>query len=240
VAGLEDYIKRFIPNSDIKVELLNDNVVLTGTVETPLDAKRAAELAQHLRHPAARRRPASIRRPRPGGIRGGGVDINNPDQERRQTSQIVNLLQDRRRGSGHAEGDGRRSQPRRHEAARRQLIGSGGSDGISWGAVSDRPSASASRSSTAASLGGTSLLDAYVNAMEQAGVMKTLAEPTLDRGVGRAGDIPRRRRVQSGHRPALRRRATTIGWQLTYTSRSWNTASAASSSRWCCRLAASA
>ena len=41
VAGLEDYIKRFIPTSNITVELLNDNVVLTGTVETPLDAKRA-------------------------------------------------------------------------------------------------------------------------------------------------------------------------------------------------------
>ena len=45
VAGLEDYIKRFIPTSDITVELLNDNVVLTGTVETPLDAKRAVDLA---------------------------------------------------------------------------------------------------------------------------------------------------------------------------------------------------
>ena len=45
VAGLEDYLKRFIPSSDITVELLNDNVVLTGTVETPLDAKRASDLA---------------------------------------------------------------------------------------------------------------------------------------------------------------------------------------------------
>ena len=38
VAGLEDYLARFIPGSDIRGELLNDNVVLTGTVETPLDA----------------------------------------------------------------------------------------------------------------------------------------------------------------------------------------------------------
>ena len=45
VAGLEDYLKRFIPTSDITVELLNDNVVLTGTVDTPLDAKRAVDLA---------------------------------------------------------------------------------------------------------------------------------------------------------------------------------------------------
>src|SRR5690606_9943753 len=45
VAGLEANLKRFIPGSDIHVELVNDNVVLTGTVETPLDAKRAADLA---------------------------------------------------------------------------------------------------------------------------------------------------------------------------------------------------
>ena len=57
VAGLEDYLERFIPNSDITVELLNDNVVLTGTVETPLDAKRAAELARSLSPAARRHRP---------------------------------------------------------------------------------------------------------------------------------------------------------------------------------------
>src|SRR4051812_1114043 len=45
VTGLEDYLRRFIPNSEIHVELVNDNVVLTGTVETPLDAQRAAQLA---------------------------------------------------------------------------------------------------------------------------------------------------------------------------------------------------
>ncbi|MBR7540422.1 BON domain-containing protein, partial [Mycobacterium tuberculosis] len=45
VAGLEGSLKKYIPDSDIKVELLNDNVILTGTVQTPLDAKRATELA---------------------------------------------------------------------------------------------------------------------------------------------------------------------------------------------------
>ena len=42
VAGLESYIRKIIPTSDVKVELLNDNVILTGTVETPLDAKWSA------------------------------------------------------------------------------------------------------------------------------------------------------------------------------------------------------
>ena len=46
VAGLEDHLKRYLPNSAIKVELINDNVVLSGTVDTPLDAKRAEQIAQ--------------------------------------------------------------------------------------------------------------------------------------------------------------------------------------------------
>jgi pilus assembly protein CpaC len=65
VAGLEDYLERFIPNSDITVELLNDNVVLTGTVETPLDAARARPNWQRSSSPAVKRRQVSIRRRRP-------------------------------------------------------------------------------------------------------------------------------------------------------------------------------
>ncbi|MCG5481657.1 MAG: pilus assembly protein N-terminal domain-containing protein, partial [Ensifer alkalisoli] len=38
VAGLEANLRRFIPDSDIKVEIVSDNVVLTGTVRTPLDS----------------------------------------------------------------------------------------------------------------------------------------------------------------------------------------------------------
>ncbi len=49
MAGLEEYIKRFIPTSDVTVELLNDNVVLTGTVDTPLDASARGADRQHLR-----------------------------------------------------------------------------------------------------------------------------------------------------------------------------------------------
>lgn len=59
------------------------------------------------------------------------------------------------------------------------MIGSGEANGISWGAISDSiPGLGKPLGASQISL-GTSLLDAYVNAMEQAGVMKTLAEPTL-------------------------------------------------------------
>ena len=62
------------------------------------------------------------------------------------------------------------------------LMAGGSSNGISWGAISENfagaGQASVPLSSLYASV-GTSMIDAYINAMEQAGVMKTLAEPTL-------------------------------------------------------------
>jgi pilus assembly protein CpaC len=45
VAGLQAYLNRFIPDSDIQVEILSDNIVLTGSVRTPQDAAQAASLA---------------------------------------------------------------------------------------------------------------------------------------------------------------------------------------------------
>jgi pilus assembly protein CpaC len=58
------------------------------------------------------------------------------------------------------------------------MIG-GGSNGISWGAISESSFGLGKPLSASGLAIGTSTVDAYVNAMEQAGVMKTLAEPTL-------------------------------------------------------------
>jgi len=59
------------------------------------------------------------------------------------------------------------------------MIASGSVDGITWGAISDSVFGLGKPiSSSQLALGG-SLIDAYINAMEQAGVMKTLAEPAL-------------------------------------------------------------
>ena len=46
ISGLEANLRRFLPDSDIKVEIISDNIVLTGTVRTPLDSTRVEELAQ--------------------------------------------------------------------------------------------------------------------------------------------------------------------------------------------------
>lgn len=177
VSGLEDYLERFIPNSDIRVELLNDNVVLTGTVETPLDAQRAAQLAQ-IFVSGGEATTGQYSQTAAGGSSAGGVDINNPDQERR-VSRIVNML----KIIGEDQVTLKVTVAEVSRSVMKQLgvnlVGSGGSNGITWGAVSDNIAGLGKGLSPSSLALGSSALDAYINAMEQSGVMKTLAEPTL-------------------------------------------------------------
>ncbi|WP_027054496.1 type II and III secretion system protein family protein [Mesorhizobium erdmanii] len=177
VAGLEDYIKRFLPTSTVKVELLNDNVILTGTVDTPLDAKRAVDLAT-IFVSGGEATTGQYSQTAAGGSAQSGVDINNPDQQRR-TSKIVNLLQI----IGDDQVTLKVTVAEVSRSVMKQLgvnmIGSGGSNGISYGALSD-PFTGLGKPLSNAGLGiSASGLQAYINAMEQSGVMKTLAEPTL-------------------------------------------------------------
>jgi pilus assembly protein CpaC len=177
VTGLERNLKRFIPGSDIHVELVNDNVVLTGTVDTPLDAKRAVDLANAF-VTGGEATTGQYSQTAAGGSADSGVDINNPDSTR-QKSAIINLLQ--------IIGDDQVTlKVTVAEVSRNvmkqlgvNMIGSGHADGISWGALSESSYGLGKPLSASSIAIGTSLIDAYINAMEQAGVMKTLAEPTL-------------------------------------------------------------
>ncbi|MBZ9985585.1 type II and III secretion system protein family protein [Mesorhizobium sp. BH1-1-5] len=177
VAGLEDYLKRFIPSSQIKVELLNDNVVLTGTVDTPLDSKRAVDLAT-IFVSGGEATTGQYSQTAAGGSVNGGVDINNPDQERR-TSKIVNLLQI----IGDDQVTLKVTVAEVSRSVMKQLgvnmVGNGSANGITFGSTVDtypglgKPLSSSGLDFKSSSLQGT------INAMEQSGVMKTLAEPTL-------------------------------------------------------------
>ena len=177
VAGLEAYIERFIPSSDITVELLNDNVVLTGTVDTPLDAKRAVQLA-NIFVSGGEATTGQYSQTAAASSDGGGVDINNPDAERR-VSQIVNLLQI----IGEDQVTLKVTVAEVSRSVMKQLgvnmIASGDTNGISWAAISENSFGLGKPLSASGLAIGSSMIDAYINAMEQAGVMKTLAEPTL-------------------------------------------------------------
>ncbi len=181
VAGLKEHLARFIPNSDIDVELLNDNVVLTGTVETPLDASRAAQLAQ-IFVTGGEATTGQFSTTAASGADGGGVAIDNPDSERR-TSQIVNLI----KIIGEDQVTLKVTVAEVSRSVMKQLgvnmIGSGSSNGITYGAISDNffglgKPLSPSQLNIGGAIGAATI-NAYLNAMEQAGVMKTLAEPTL-------------------------------------------------------------
>ncbi|MEK1852607.1 MAG: type II and III secretion system protein family protein [Phyllobacterium sp.] len=187
VAGLEGSLKKYIPDSDIKVELMNDNVILTGTVQTPLDAKRASDLATLLvTGGEATTGQYALTASGQGGSNGGGgsdVAISDPD-EVRQKSKIVNLIQI----IGEDQVTLKVTVAEVSRSVMKQLgvnlIAQGTSDGISYQAVSQNLASlvgaglSGSGATLAGKIGSTSIAS-YLNAMELAGVMKTLAEPTL-------------------------------------------------------------
>ncbi|KQW32194.1 pilus assembly protein CpaC [Rhizobium sp. Root274] len=174
IAGLEANLRRFIPESDIKVEIVSDNIVLTGTVRTPQDAARAQSLAKaFLQGGEATTRNTTASSSEDG----GDVAIY---AEERQTSQIVNLLQ--------IEGEDQVTLKVTVAEVSRQVLKqlgfsgsiSDGTSGISYANPSNLgnaidPTGTASISSSIGNVG----INAYVNAMEQAGVMRTLAEPSL-------------------------------------------------------------
>jgi pilus assembly protein CpaC len=176
-AGVEEYIKRFIPTSEVKVELINDNVVLTGTVDTPLDAARAAQIANMLVR-GGEATTGQYSQTAAASSDGGGVDIDNPDSTR-QVSGIVNLIQIIGEDQVMLKVTVAEVSRNVMKQLGVSLITSGSSNGISWGAISESLPGLGKPIGASQAVIGTSALDAYFNAMEQSGVMKTLAEPTL-------------------------------------------------------------
>lgn len=172
VAGLEANLRRFIPDADIRVEIVSDNVVLTGTVRTPLDSTKAVDLARAF-------------------LKGGEATTrnltalgNNGDSsifaEDRQTSQIVNLLT--------IEGEDQVTLKVTVAEVSRQVLkqlGFNAAAATNGAEIQVRNPANlgdaigvGANALLSGSIGSTALA-AFVNAMDQAGVMRTLAEPSL-------------------------------------------------------------
>lgn len=181
VAGLESYLEKYIPGSEIKVELINDNVVLTGTVQTPLDSSRAAQLAE-IFVTGGEATTGNYTSTAGGGAQGGDVAIDNPDSQRR-TSQIVNLLSI----VGEDQVTLKVTVAEVQRSVMKQLgvnVRAGGSsNGVSFSGVIDnfmglgKPLQGGSNALNY--VNGSTTIDSYINAMETAGVLRTLAEPTL-------------------------------------------------------------
>ncbi len=179
ITGLQQNLRRFLPESNIKVEIVSDNIVLTGTVRTPQDAVQAEKLARaFLKGGEATTRNTTASSNSSGD---GAVAIYAED---RQQSQIVNLLT--------IEGEDQVTLKVTVAEVNRQVLKQLGFNGSISTAGSAASGAIAF--SNPANLGGAVALGGigralgsvgdvnlgtYVNAMEQAGVMRTLAEPSL-------------------------------------------------------------
>lgn len=176
VAGLEEYIKQFLPTSEVTVQLINDNVVLTGSVETPLDAKRAAELANLF--VSGGEATTGQYSQGAASASGGGIVIGDDPDEARRTSKIVNLI----KIIGEDQVTLKVTVAEVSRNVMKQLnvglLAQGNTNGISWGALSENPMGLGGLPNSGVNF-AKGILDGYVQAMEQAGVMKTLAEPTL-------------------------------------------------------------
>ncbi|WP_092742903.1 type II and III secretion system protein family protein [Xaviernesmea oryzae] len=184
IAGLETNLRRFLPESDIRVEIVSDNIVLTGTVRTPLDSTRAVELAQAF----LKGGEATTRNITAQGSNGDAAIY----AERRQESQIVNLLK--------IDGEDQVTLKVTVAEVSRQVLkqlgfsGSVTSDsgnGITFRNPTNLGDAINPVASAITGAIGHSGLNfaSYLNAMEQAGVMRTLAEPSLTAISGKSAEF---------------------------------------------------
>ncbi|MGV1750920.1 type II and III secretion system protein family protein [Agrobacterium sp. CG674] len=179
ITGLQANLRRFIPESDIRVEIVSDNIVLSGSVRTPQDSARAVQLASaFLKGGEATTRNITETSQSNGD---GAVAIFAED---RQASSIVNMLT--------IEGEDQVTLKVTVAEVSRQVLKQLGFNGSISGSGSDASGrisfSNPSNLGNAIGLAGTGniagtigkvTLGSYFNAMEQAGVMRTLAEPSL-------------------------------------------------------------
>ncbi|WP_421363348.1 type II and III secretion system protein family protein [Agrobacterium rosae] len=175
ISGLQANLRRFIPESDIRVEIVSDNIVLSGTVRTPQDSARAVQLASaFLKGGEATTRNITETSQSNGD---GAVAIFAED---RQQSSIVNMLT--------IEGEDQVTLKVTVAEVSRQVLKQLGFNGSISGSSGNVSFSNPSNLGNAIGLVGTGnitgtigklTLGSYFNAMEQAGVMRTLAEPSL-------------------------------------------------------------
>ncbi|MEM8748752.1 MAG: type II and III secretion system protein family protein [Pseudomonadota bacterium] len=171
IAGLQETLARLIPNSDIQVEMISDNIVLTGTVPNPQSAAKAVSLAEIFVKGGEQTQ---------GGNQGNSLAALFGDEPE---SQTVNLLKIQGEDQVHL----KVTVAEVSRSVIKQLgitttANNPGSDGFGFTARAG----GVFQQIAAATLGGSVSLNHGLNsitgqlqALESAGVMRTLAEPSL-------------------------------------------------------------
>ncbi|GIL01216.1 MAG: pilus assembly protein CpaC [Alphaproteobacteria bacterium] len=182
IEGLKQYIEKYVPGSDVTVEMVNDNVILTGTVPTPQASARAAQLARIF---VTGGEATTNQFNNTGAVSnsGSGTTIVFGDDEERQESQIVNLLQIEGEDQVHLKVTIAEIQRTIVKQLGIDLTATGSIGDVAFRLVTDNPfmlnkNASNSRFNPSWAHGANSI-DAIMHALDKTGVMRTLAEPTL-------------------------------------------------------------
>lgn len=182
IAGLEENLKKYVPGSDVKVEIVNDNIILTGTVPTPQASSRVILLARAF-ITGGEATTNQFQNSSSAGVSGAGNLIVG--QEDRQESQIVNLLRIDAEDQVHLKVTIAEIQRTIVKQLGIDLTASGLTAGnLDLGLITDNPLglgglfASSGASASFQSSGGENI-DSILRALDQAGVMRTLSEPSL-------------------------------------------------------------
>ena len=94
IGGLEATLNQLIPGSRIRLQLINDNIVLSGSVRNAADSRRAMDLADAFAN-GGRNSQAQQDRSKGSGAGGSGTTIvvgGAGDTETKQKSSLINLL----------------------------------------------------------------------------------------------------------------------------------------------------
>ena len=173
VAGLEAHLSRFLPDSDINVEIISDNIVLTGSVRTPQDAAQAARLAEIFLTGGE----ATTRVTTATSNNGGDAAIS---AEQRQKSKIVNMLK--------IDGEDQVTLKVTIAEVSRQVLKQLGFNttvgSLANTRFSNSPSPFLQVPGLSNVLNGTGTISGVpistdISALDRAGVLRTLAEPSL-------------------------------------------------------------
>jgi pilus assembly protein CpaC len=172
-------LTRLIPGSTIDVEVVSDNIVLSGSVRNAADARRAQDIANIFANGGANAQPSSTS----GASGAGGTSITIDNQQETPASSVVNLLT--------IEGEDQVHLKVTVAEVNRNTIKQLGIewdaefsiDDIVFGALTQAVfPINQTLPSNSAGFGwndGSSHVFGTIQALEEAGVLRTLAEPTL-------------------------------------------------------------
>jgi pilus assembly protein CpaC len=185
-ATLSRMLAQLIPDSDIQVEIVSDNIVLSGKVKNAADARRAQDIANVFANGGAQAQPSPTKTSvDSGGGQGTGVNISLTTNQETPTSSVINMLSIEGEDQVHLKVTVAEVQRDIAKQLGITLDGEINIGSFTSSIVTANPFAIAGEALSDNEITGgwfkdnDNNLSLTLNALEQTGMIKTLAEPTL-------------------------------------------------------------